>query len=223
MSTNYDSLIRDLELEQDTVISGRLNSLKSNPAQASSYINTNKTDIYNKIVSGHNNIFNKEYSDLRDTTAKNTNQLYINTLDTKLNSVLTYNNIVGESHKKLYDNDLAKRQYEINEWASSNKLDTLFVFQILFICILVETLLVLFWRKSFIGSGLLTGLSLIIAVIFTFTVVNRAQYTLQQRNGRYWNQRNFEVYGKKPIPVPTCQNTLDAAANITKKVGEILS
>jgi len=40
-----------------------------------------------------------------------------------------------------YNNDLSSRQSEINEWTYHNKMDTLFVFQLVFISLMTVALL----------------------------------------------------------------------------------
>jgi len=40
-----------------------------------------------------------------------------------------------------YNIELANRQIQVNEWAYNNKMDTLFVFQLIFITIMMVTIL----------------------------------------------------------------------------------
>ncbi len=96
-----------------------------------------------------------------------------------------------------YNNQLATRQYEVNEWSYNNKLDTLFVFQILFVAVLVTAGLSYLNRVGLLSTpllGIITGIVLFIAIA---VLIHRFQYTQRVRDQRYWNKRQFE---KKSIP-----------------------
>ena len=84
-----------------------------------------------------------------------------------------------------YDADIATRQAEINDWSYNNKMDTLFVFQILFVSILFACILV-----ACKGAGLISSVYIwyslgIVAVIVILTIINRAMYTNYRRDSRY--------------------------------------
>lgn len=214
MATQFDSLIRDVELAQDVELANSINNLKANPAQLSAYLQTASDNIYNKITTARQDAFTKSYADMNRAVDVQKNQYYYTQRNHDLNNLQQgfYKNVENEASKYVIDNDNAKRQYEINEWSSSNKLDTLFIFQMLFVCLLIETLVVLFWRRGLFNTGIFSIVSVILLIIFTFTVVSRAQYTEKLRNNRYWNKRNFDVYSKKPVSIPDCQALSDAAS-----------
>jgi len=44
----------------------------------------------------------------------------------------------------------------------------------------------------------------IFALIFTLTIVNRAQYTDTIRDKKYWNKRTFEK--QTPVPLTICSS-----------------
>lgn len=81
------------------------------------------------------------------------------------------------------------RQSEINEWAAQNKMDTLFFLQVLFIYFSI-IVVCLFLRQSgllpnavlYIVAGI--GLLIILGILW-----NRASYTTNSRDKRYWNRR----------------------------------
>jgi NADH:ubiquinone oxidoreductase subunit 3 (subunit A) len=216
MSAGFDSLIRDINLLQDTEIINAVNDMK-NSSDINAYLTNASTKIEDVVGSKLNNTITKTFSDMNNALDTNRNQFFYHQRNHDLNAVQQglYNNIESSASKSKYNSDLAKRQYEMNEWASNNKMDTLFVFQILFIILLVETIFVLLWRKGFMNMGLLAALSSIMVIIFVFTVVTRAQYTIQVRNNRFWNKRVFDVY--KPKPLPDCaaisQSITDAKAD----------
>jgi len=221
MSAGFDSLIRDINLLQDTEIINAVNDMK-NGSDINAYLTNASTKIEDVVGSKLNNTITKTFSDMNNALDTNRNQFFYHQRNHDLNSVQQglYNTIESSASKSKYNSDLAKRQYEMNEWASNNKMDTLFVFQILFIILLVETIFVLLWRKGFMNMGLLAALSSIMVIIFVFTIVTRAQYTIQVRNNRFWNKRVFDVY--KPKPLPDCaaisQSITDAKADAEKYI-----
>jgi hypothetical protein len=103
--------------------------------------------------------------------------------------------------------NLAGRKYEMNEWSINNKKDTLFVYSILFILLAIAILVTALWRMGVIGTGFWVALIAPLLIIFTFTVVNRSQYTDIFRNKRYWNRRTFKG-GYGAIPIPVCPGAL---------------
>jgi len=99
---------------------------------------------------------------------------------------------------------LAKRQNEINQWASQNKLDTLFVYQQLFIILCATIILVYLMQRGLLSSTAFYMFVAIFALIFTLTIVNRAQYTDTIRDKKYWNKRTFEK--QTPVPLTICSS-----------------
>ena len=100
--------------------------------------------------------------------------------------------------------DLANRQNEINEWTYGNKLDTLFVFQILFITILLSSGFVYLQKLGFYSPallGVLTGILLFIDIVI---IINRANWTSRVRDQRYWNRRQFGHFDRDTPSTPVC-------------------
>lgn len=87
---------------------------------------------------------------------------------------------------------LADRQYEINEWSNSNKLDTLYFLQVLFIT-LTFTATLLFLQKNGMIPSYLFGLLSFLAVVFAILVlIFRWRFTAVKRDGRYWNKQRWQ-------------------------------
>jgi hypothetical protein len=100
-----------------------------------------------------------------------------------------------------YNTHLATRQIEINEWAYEDKMDTLFVFQILFIGLLL--VVILFYLKSMgvFPSSFVWYVIFILALIIGIIIINRASFTARRRDTRYWNRRRFDEDQKKESPI----------------------
>jgi hypothetical protein len=89
------------------------------------------------------------------------------------------------------DQNLAKRQNEINEWEAGNKRDTLFIYQLMLVGLSLTIILAYLMRIGILGSYMFYGLVLIVLVVVIFTIANRAQYTNSIRDRRFWNKRRF--------------------------------
>jgi hypothetical protein len=115
----------------------------------------------------------------------------------------TENMLVGvmATPQDKYNIDLATRQIEINEWTYQNKMDTLFVFQVIFIGL--AFLAVLFSLKGTSGfSGpLVWYATVIVTVLIAIIIINRAVFTRNRRDGRFWSRRRFQEDRAKSSPL----------------------
>ncbi len=100
-----------------------------------------------------------------------------------------------------YNIDLATRQIQINEWAYENKMDTLFVFQIVFISILLVTIIFYLKEIGAFPSSFVWYVIFILAIIVGIIIINRAVFTAKRRDRRFWNRRRFEEDQKKASPI----------------------
>jgi hypothetical protein len=85
--------------------------------------------------------------------------------------------------------DTYSRQGEINEWQAQNKLDTLFFLQMLFIFFAFVVVLLYFRKAGTLPSTtfyIFLGVALLIVIGVLW---NRASYTMNYRDQRYWNRR----------------------------------
>ena len=122
-------------------------------------------------------------------------------------------NTVGELAKQntknanIADRNVAtnSRIREIKEWYYNNKLDTLFVFQLIFISICFLAVLAFLIKLGFISSavfGICVGIAIVVMILL---IANRAVYTDKVRDKRFWSKRNYGIVGS-PLPggiVPT--------------------
>lgn len=98
------------------------------------------------------------------------------------------------------------RQHEINEWSNSNKLDTLYFMQILFICITFITIMMFLKVRGLLSPVLFMILSIIAGLVAVFALILRARYTSVVRDSRYWHKARFSSE-QNPFPTvvaPTC-------------------
>ena len=153
-----------------------------------------------RASSTHNALY---YYDLRN-----------NDLDSIQSSIYTAQK--EDADAVVHDRDLAKRQYEINQWTAGDGMDTLFVYQQLLIIVCTVIVLLFLWRLSILSDLMFFGILFVLVCIFIFTIVNRAQYTKFIRDKRYWNRRLFPTYkgiplnicGDKPMDTTALQNSI---------------
>ena len=102
-----------------------------------------------------------------------------------------------------YNKDLAKRQTQINEWAYHNKMDTLFVFQLIFISLLFIGILLSLKGQGIVGGAFVWYSMGIVLFLNVLIIVNRSVYTNTKRDSKYWNRRNFGGDNTLNSPVST--------------------
>lgn len=98
------------------------------------------------------------------------------------------------------------RFHEIREWYYNNKLDTLFVFQLVFISLSFLGFLAYLMKAGVIGAGVFGSLLGLLVIIMILTISNRAIYTDKVRDKRYWSKRIFGTPGERlpGLQIQTC-------------------
>jgi len=88
--------------------------------------------------------------------------------------------------------DLINRQNEINEWSNSNKLDTLYVIQVLFVCLSLIGVFAALLSIGIINMSLFLGISTAILILVSIIIITKWRYTSVIRDERYWNKMKFK-------------------------------
>ena len=96
-----------------------------------------------------------------------------------------------KQNKKAIDGskDTYTRQGEINEWQAQNKLDTLFFLQLTFLFFTAMVIMIFLRQYGFMTTGMIWLLGVFLLLILIGTLWNRLSYTMNSRDGRYWNRR----------------------------------
>jgi hypothetical protein len=102
--------------------------------------------------------------------------------------------------------DTYTRQAEINEWQANNKNDTLFFLQLLFLFFTVVVILLFLRQYGILPSGSLWVIVAVLVIILLGTLWNRASYTFNSRDKRYWNRRFIGLADSGLTAKATCQN-----------------
>jgi hypothetical protein len=193
------SLIQQTELLSDMELQAYLSSLDK--SGRTNFTSSNVDDAINSVKS----IKQQRFTDMQDQIAGADNNItaaaYYTARTQDLKNVAT--DIDEVAIKQLIASDinhsLAGRQYEINEWANFNKLDTLFFMQILFICLTFVSGILFLKINDLISSYLFTLLSFLAGFLAVFTLIVRARKTTVARDSRYWHKMRFPSQ-KNPFP-----------------------
>lgn len=198
--------INNLQTAQSVELQQFVTDLRSNPDNLSGYIQKNRNALVNDALEQRTDTFNKVYGDAVRASNTQNNIFYYYTRNKDLDTMQKelYNRTKYDADSIIHDKDLAQRQYEINEWSYGNKLDTLFVFQLILLSLVLLAPLLYLSRQGFVPTPILTGVTVVLGIIIALTVAVRAQYTNFSRDQRYWNRRQFDKQGGPPIPVPSC-------------------
>lgn len=210
-STSQAQQISDL---QDAQLANVMSDLSSDPARRSTFIAEQKSKVFNTVVKEHSGVFNKVYGDMTRASDGTSNILYYHTrnkdLDNTQEAILSKTK--SEANAVATDSQNAKRQFEINEWTSNNKMDTLFFFQLLLIVLTLMAPLLYVNRIGLIPETVYYGVSCLIGIAVVLTLIVRFQYTSQVRDNRFWNRRKFAQMGGPPtISCPSLQGIEDSA------------
>jgi amino acid transporter len=110
-----------------------------------------------------------------------------------------------------YNTDLATRQMQINEWYYSNKMETLFIFQLVFIALCFFAVLFYLNKLGYLSTALLVYAILIVIAIIVIVIVNRISYTNNVRDKRFWNRRQF---GYLPPNIPSLGSSTSSYSTV---------
>ena len=122
--------------------------------------------------------------------------------------------IVDDVHQRKTN---ATRQFEINEWTTENRQETIFVYQFIFFGILGATIIGGFYRTGLMTGPLASFLTFILLAVVILLIVYRSQYTIFKRDKRYWNKRRFQSAGPI-IPMPNCPAAVDLVTNLPSNI-----
>lgn len=185
---------------QDVELANALNAMSSDGSKLNNFIRQRKSELYNSVTKEHSDNFQKVYGDLTRASDGTSNILYYHTRNKDLDNVqqAVFDRAKSEADSIQYDSQVAKRQTEINEWTSSNKMDTLFFLQLLLITFTLIVPLIYCNKAGLLPTSVFYGITGIISIAVVLTLIVRAQYSVQIRDNRFWNHRRFAPMGGPP-------------------------
>jgi hypothetical protein len=159
--------------------------------------------LLDSIQDQKSSALNAAYGDLQDSTNSLHALYYYGAREEDLSGAqaIALEALRAPAQALVQDEQLAKRQNEINQWTANNKLDTLFIYQQLLIILCTTIILVYLMKRGIISTTVLYLIVGVLVLIFVFTIINRSQYTKNLRDKQYWNKRTFEK--QVPVEPPT--------------------
>jgi hypothetical protein len=205
--TSLDSTINNVLVQQDVELAQAIQKLQSDPGKLSEFVSARKAELYDTVTKEHSDNFQKVYGDLGRSSDVVKNILYYHTRNKDLDGLqkAIFDKAKSEADAATFDSQSAKRQFEINEWTASNKGDTLFFLQLLFITLTITAPLLYMSRIGWIPNSVFYGLTTLLTVALVLTLAVRIIYTKDVRDNRFWNRRRFAQMGGPPTP-PTCES-----------------
>lgn len=188
LSTKISNAANSADLELSAFLNSGLND-----AEKGSYVGGNTAETLDRVKAMKEDKFKYLMTDLTGADNNITSTAFY---VTRTQDLITMSNDIDEVAKKqLTTSDInagvIKRQQEINEWSNSNKLDTLFFLQVLFICLTMICVAVFLRSLGFISLTLQVFLMVLIAAFAVFVLISRARFTSAVRDSRYWDKRRF--------------------------------
>lgn len=226
---SLEKSIEDSLRLQDIELANAMTSLREDPAKLARFISERKGALYDTVTKEHSDNFQRVYTDLVNAgdTVKNITYYHVRNKDLDNTQKAIVNQARTEADAATYDSQIAKRQFEINEWTVGNKRDTLFFMQLLFIGLSIIAPLLYLTRIGIVPMSVFSTISFIILVALVLTFVVRYQYTDQTRDLRFWNRRRFAQMGGPPTP-PTCEavqglfsSSVAASQDLAKQISAV--
>jgi len=191
MGNNLSGTTQLIDIMQQVATSQSLSS--QNLQELQTYVQQAQQNLYNDVTGKKDAAMASAYGELKaNTNALHGLQYYLKR-NKQLNKVQEdiAGTVKAQASAVEEDQNLAKRQNEINEWEAGNKRDTLFLYQLMLVGLSLTIILAYLMRIGILGSYMFYGLMLIVLVVVIFTIANRAQYTQSIRDRRFWNKRRF--------------------------------
>lgn len=209
MSNNSPALLsKDIVDLQDIEKIQFLQSLQADPAQYSEYIQNRTQKILGEVTDSKRAAFQKISSDMARMMDMDHNSL---AALVRSEDVASMQEHILQEQEKLYgsakyNQDLTRRQVEINNWYYENKRETLFVLQLILLLVLIAVILIIAQNYGFLNEAAvnwsLSGLFVTGIIVWLY----RWYYTAYVRDPRFWSRRSFS--GDNSIPKRTSDGEL---------------
>ena len=190
-TVSVDQIAEATRILSDMELQAYLASLPE--SQRAQFLESNVTDAINSVKAQKSSKFNDLFDQMTGSDNNITSTAYYIARTKDLTDFAT--DVDELMVKQLNATDvnagLASRQNEINDWANYNKLDTLYIMQILFISLSFVAILSYLLSNGSIGYALFAFLCYSIAAVAVLMLIFRWRYTNVARDGRYWHKTKF--------------------------------
>lgn len=191
--SSIDQYTKQAQNAQDVELTQAIYTLKQNPQALQKFLQNAQDSLFKDVTTQKNDTITKVYGDFQNA-AQSKNAVvsyYLRDKELKSAQDSLFKDKAYDASSTVNDKNLAQRQYEINQWAFGNKMDTLFVYQQLFIILCTVVILTFLQSRAMLSSTVYYILMTVLVVIFIVTLVYRYRFTVAIRDQRYWNRRVF--------------------------------
>jgi len=175
----------DLELQS------YLSSLS--PAQQASFLSGQVNGAISTVQSEKQNTYKSAASTLEGLDQNIASAMYYLARTQDLTNIASNIDTLAQKQLSTIDQnqDVSIRQHEINEWSNSNKLDTLYFLQVLFVTLSFIGVLLFLKVSGLISGYLFSLLTRLSAIVLIIVLIFRYRYTAVARDTRYWSKTKF--------------------------------
>jgi len=118
--------------------------------------------------------------------------------------------------------DLMDRQVEVNQWTYNDKMEMLFISQMVFMGLLVAGIFVILSKYGFFDMKFVYFIMIIIAIVIFLFWFFKESYTKNVRDKKSWSKRQFTGDSNTPPAVPpgdvaAAAKTLSDLCNATQQ------
>ena len=179
-----------------------LQTLQSDPAKYSNYVQGKTTRILSETVDARRAAFTKAAGDMARLMDMDHNSLVA--LGRTQDLANTQDQIIttqrSEERNITSNEQLARRQVEINNYYYENKRETLFLLQLVLLIMLTVTVILSLTSYGFITQDASDYILLAVVLVGGATWLYRWYYTTTIRDPKFWNRRTFEQDGSLAPP-----------------------
>jgi hypothetical protein len=179
-----------------------LQTLQSDPAKYSNYVQGKTTRILSETVDARRAAFTKAAGDMARLMDMDHNSLVA--LGRTQDLANTQDQIItsqrSEERNITSNEQLARRQVEINNYYYENKRETLFLLQLILLIMLTVTVILSLRSYGYITQDASDYILLFVIIVGGATWLYRWYYTTTIRDPKFWNRRTFEQDGSLAPP-----------------------
>jgi len=184
-----------------------LQTLQSDPAQYNAFVQDKTARILSDTVDARRSAFTKAAGDMARLMDMDHNSLVAlgrtQDLSNTQDQIITTQR--AEERMLTSNEQLARRQVEINNWYYENKRETLFLLQLVLLIMLTTTVILALGSYGYIPKDISDFVLLFVVLGGAATWLYRWYYTSTIRDPKFWNRRSFQADGSiAPPAAPTC-------------------
>jgi hypothetical protein len=178
---------------QELAAIGFSQDIQKDPASYQAYVKQNVDRLMNETLQRKRDAFKKTLVDTGRYMDMDHNAQLFKTRSSDVDKLQKVIHDVNTKYEGSVDSDkkLSRRQFEINEWAYHNKLETLFLLQLLFISVLILIVFLFLSKSGYISNMVAGSLSVLLFLGVAYVGYVRWSYTNSTRDQHMWSRRTF--------------------------------